>query len=93
MEATRVLLFTQPGCLSCELMKIFLEAKEIAFEERNISVDSEARGDMAEKYDSSETPTLVIFCGDTQEVIVGFDPIRLDQFLNQASSSESVTNL
>ena len=25
----RVLLYTQAGCLSCELMKIFLEAKEI----------------------------------------------------------------
>ena len=34
------LLFTQPGCLSCELMRIYLEASEIAFEERDISADS-----------------------------------------------------
>ena len=34
---TRVLFFTQPGCLSCELMKVFLEAKEIPFEERDIA--------------------------------------------------------
>ena len=33
---TRVLFFTQPGCLSCELMKVFLEAQEITFEERDI---------------------------------------------------------
>ncbi len=91
MQLTRVLLFTQPGCLSCELMKIFLEAKEIAFEERDISADREARREMTEQYDSSETPTLVIVSGETTEVIVGFDPVRLDQFLDPAPSSDSVT--
>ena len=40
MSPIRVLLFTQSGCLSCELMKIFLEAKGIAFEERDIGADS-----------------------------------------------------
>ena len=89
--STRVLLFTQPGCLSCELMKIFLEAKEIAFEERDISTDPEARRAMTEQYDSTETPTLVIFSGEDEEVIVGFDPVRLDQFLDSAPSSDSVT--
>ena len=89
--ATRVLLFTQPGCLSCELMKVFLEAKGIAFEERDISTDLEARRTMTEEHDSTETPTLVIFSGETIEVIVGFDPVRLDQFLDPASSSDSVT--
>jgi glutaredoxin len=88
---TRVVLFTQPGCLSCELMKMFLEAKEIAFEERDISTDREARREMTEEHDSSETPTLVIFSGETPDVIVGFDPVRLDQFLDSAPSSDSVT--
>jgi glutaredoxin len=88
---TRVLIFTQPGCLSCELMKIFLEAREIAFEERDISSDLEARREMTEQHDSSETPTLVIFSGETTEVIIGFDPVRLDQFLDSTSSSDSVT--
>jgi glutaredoxin len=88
---TRVLIFTQPGCLSCELMKIFLEAKEITFEERDISSDLEARREMTEQHDSSETPTLVIYSGETTEVIIGFDPVRLDQFLDPTSSSDSVT--
>ncbi len=92
MQLTRVLLFTQPGCLSCELMKMFLEAKEIAFEERDISADRQARREMTEQHDSSETPTLVIFSGETTEVIVGFDPVRLDQFLDPAPSSDSVTD-
>jgi glutaredoxin len=92
MQPTRVLLYTQPGCLSCELMKIFLEAKEIAFEERDIS-GPEARREMTDQYDSSETPTLVIFLGETEEVIVGFDPVRLDQYLDPAPSSDSVPEI
>jgi glutaredoxin len=92
MQPTRVLLYTQPGCLSCELMKIFLEAKEIAFEERDIS-SPEARREMTDQYDSTETPTMVIFLGETEEVIVGFDPVRLDQYLDPAPSSDSVPEI
>jgi glutaredoxin-like protein NrdH len=88
---TRVLLFTQPGCLSCELMKVFLQAKEIAFEERDIVADPEARRAMTEQHGSGQTPTLVIFTGERQEVILGFDPVRLDQLLAPASSSDAVT--
>ena len=90
MALTRVLLFTQSGCLSCELMKVFLEAREIAFEERDIVSDPEARREMIEQYDSEETPTMVIFSGETPEVITGFDPVRLDQFLDPTPSSDSV---
>ena len=89
--AIRIVFFTQPGCLSCELMKVFLEAKEIAFEERDISADSEARRTMMEQHGSRETPTLVIITGETEEVVVGFDPARLDQLLDPASSSNAGT--
>jgi glutaredoxin len=89
MSSIRVLLFTQPGCLSCELMKIFLEAKGIAFEERDIVANPEARREMTEKHDSEETPTLVILSGETEEVIIGFDPVRLDQYLDSDSVTES----
>jgi glutaredoxin len=82
----RVLLFTQPGCLSCELMRIYLEAREIPFEEHDISTDLDSRRLMTETYDSTETPTLVI----AGEVITGFDPARLDQYLDSVSSSNPV---
>lgn len=81
-----ILLFTQPGCLSCELMRVYLEARQIPFEERDITVDPDARRAMTEQYHSPETPTLVVGA----EVLTGFDPVRLDQFLDPASSSESV---
>ncbi|HEV2402275.1 MAG TPA: glutaredoxin domain-containing protein [Candidatus Sulfotelmatobacter sp.] len=82
----RVLLFTQPGCLSCELMRIYLEAREITFEERDITKDADARKTMTETYDSDETPTLVI----DGEAITGFDPALLDQLLDPPASSDSV---
>ena len=71
----RILLFTQPGCFSCELMRIYLEARRA----------------MTETYDSEETPTLVVFSGETPDVVTGFDPARLDQFLDPAPSSDSVS--
>ncbi len=81
-----ILIFTQPGCFSCELMRIYLEAREIAFEERDISKDLEARRAMTETYGSNETPTMLI----DEEVLIGFDPALLDQILDSPASSDSV---
>jgi glutaredoxin len=81
-----IILFTQPGCLSCELMRIYLEAREVLFEERDISKDPDARRTMTETYGSNETPTMLI----DGEVLIGFDPGLLDQILDAASSSDSV---
>ena len=80
----RILLFTQPGCLTCEVMKIFLEAKEIAFEERDMSLDSSARAELLDTYQSHTAPTLVILTATGAEVIEGFDPDRLDRILAAA---------
>jgi glutaredoxin len=91
MLPIRILFFTQPGCLSCELMRMFLEAKEIAFEEFDIIADLDARRAMTEQHGSGETPTLVILSGERRDVIVGFDPVRLDHLLDPAPSSDSVT--
>jgi len=88
---TRIVLFSQPGCFSCELVKVFLEAKQVAFEEHNINTDSEARRIMTEELGSHETPTLVVFSGEVGEMVVGFDPVRLDQLLDPAPSSSTGT--
>ena len=87
----RILFFSQPGCLSCELMKMLLEAKEIAFEEHDISADLSARREMIDEHGSTETPTIVILSDEVYEVVVGFDPVRLDQLPDPAPSSDSVT--
>lgn len=80
----KVLFFTQSGCLNCEVMRIFLEAKGINFEERDMSLDPTARIELLETYHSSTSPTLVILTPAGAEVIEGFDPDRLDQLLSAA---------
>lgn len=80
----RIILFTQPGCLTCEIMKMFLEAKEIVFEERDVAVDEAARIELLETYHSHTAPTLVILTASGSKVIEGFDPDRLDRFLSAA---------
>jgi glutaredoxin len=77
----RIVLFTQSGCLNCEVMKIFLEAKGLAFEERNMSSDPAARAELLETYHCRSAPTLVVLGPAGAEVIEGFDPERLDRFL------------
>ena len=80
----KIFLFTQSGCLNCEVMRIFLEVKEIAYEERNMSVDATARAELREIYHTNTAPTLVILTSAGAEVIEGFDPERLDRFLSAA---------
>ena len=80
----RILLFTQSGCLNCEVMRIFLEAKGIAFEERNMSNAAAARAELLDIYHCRTAPTLVILNAGGAEVIEGFDPERLDRFLSAA---------
>jgi glutaredoxin len=80
----RILFFTQSGCLNCEVMKIFLEAKELTFEERDISSDPSARSELFDTYHGRTAPTLVIITSSGAEVIEGFDPDRLDHFLSAA---------
>ena len=84
------MVFTQPGCISCEMLKVYFEAHSLTFEERDIIADPAARSEMLEKLDSNTTPTVVIFSGEQVEVIVGFDPERLDQLLTDTSSSDVV---
>lgn len=58
-------------------MKAYLSARGIEFEERDVSRDPNAVRDLVETYQSRSTPTLVI----GQEVMIGFDPDRLDELL------------
>jgi glutaredoxin-like YruB-family protein len=75
----RVILFTQPDCPPCHIVKLFLTERGVAFEERDISQNATARRELTETYNSHSTPTLVI--GD--EVMVGFNPERLDEILGE----------
>ena len=75
----KVVIFIQPDCPPCHVVKLFLEEKGVAFEARDITVDPAAVLELTEKYKSHSTPTLVI----GEEVMIGFDPERLDEILGE----------
>jgi glutaredoxin len=54
----RVVLFTQPDCPPCHIVKILLAERGVAFEERDITLDPAAVRDLTEKYNSHSTPTF-----------------------------------
>jgi arsenate reductase-like glutaredoxin family protein len=80
----RIFLFTQPNCLPCEVVKMFLEVREIAFEERNITLDPVARSEFTDVYHGTSAPAVVILMPSGPELIEGFDPDRIDHFLSAA---------
>jgi len=82
--STKIFLFTQSGCLNCEVMKIFLEVNGVTYEERDMSSDAAARAELLDIYHCRTAPTLVILAPSGIEVIEGFDPERLDRFLSAA---------
>lgn len=77
MSPRKIIVFTQPDSLPCEAVKMFLKSRRAKFEERCVTHDDAALRELAEKYNSRSTPTVVI----DDEVVVGFDPERLDQLL------------
>ncbi|MGO9561111.1 MAG: glutaredoxin domain-containing protein [Candidatus Korobacteraceae bacterium] len=79
MMTRKIIVFTQPDSLPCEAVKLFLKDRKARFEERCVAWDDDALHELAEKYNSRSIPTVVI--GD--EVLIGFDPERLDQLLEQ----------
>ena len=73
-----MLLYSQPGCPPCVAAKKFLKARQVAFEYKDVQADPAALLELVE-LNSRSTPTIVV--GD--EVMIGFDPERLDALLAQ----------
>ncbi|PPA72218.1 glutaredoxin family protein [Jeotgalibacillus proteolyticus] len=66
----KVVLYTQPQCPPCEIVKKFLQAYEISFQEINIKKDENSKQYMINKLQSYSTPTIVV---DNDHVIRGFN--------------------
>jgi len=77
MNKQKIVLYSHPDCPPCHIVKLFLEEKGVAYEERDVAADPDAVRELTEKYHSHSTPTLVI----GEEVMIGFNPERLDEIL------------
>ena len=76
----KITLFTQPDSLPCEAVKLFLKDRGAKFDELDVSRDEAALRDLKHKYNSRSTPTLVV----DEQVLVGFEPERIDEMLGSA---------
>jgi len=78
--AKSVIVYTQPGCVSCEREKEFLSNKGIPFTERNIRQDPAALVEL-QRLGARATPVTIIGDDVGVEVVVGFDWGRIERLL------------
>jgi glutaredoxin-like protein NrdH len=70
--SSEVVVFTAPGCRSCERAKAFLNAHGVTFVERSLAGDRAATEELV-AIGARMLPVLRI----GNEIISGFDPVRL----------------
>ena len=75
----KVVLYTQPQCPPCEIVKRFLLAYEIPFEVKDIQKDHQSRQYMIDQLSSYSTPTVLI---DDTHIVRGFNLDELASKLN-----------
>ncbi|WP_100330750.1 glutaredoxin family protein [Bacillus xiapuensis] len=73
-----IILYTQPECPPCTIVKLFLDDRGVQYEEKNIAADMDARQQL-QQWKSSSTPTVVI----GNEAIAGFDLEKLTSALQK----------
>jgi glutaredoxin 3 len=79
MATRKIIVFTQPDSLPCEAVKLFLQDRKARFEERSVEDDQDVVRELQENYDSQSTPTVII----DDQIVIGFDPERLDELLER----------
>ncbi len=72
-----VIIYTTPTCPWCQATKEYLRAREIDFEEVDVSADPAAAQEMIEKSGQMGTPVVEI----DGEIVVGFNKPEIDQLL------------
>ena len=84
--AKRVILYSQPGCPPCFAAKSFLKSRSISFEYKDVMADPQALQELMD-HRSRSTPTIVVGEGADAEVMIGFDPEKLERLLAEGQES------
>ena len=74
-----IILYTQPECPPCQIVKLFLNDRGVSYEEKNILEDDLAKQEWESKWNASSTPTVVV----QGEVVTGFDLDKLTKLLQK----------
>jgi glutaredoxin-like YruB-family protein len=78
MEEKKVVVYTTPTCMYCNMLKAFFDEKKIKYEAVDISIDSEKAKYIAEKTGQLGVPVTEI----DGEFIIGFDQVKISEILN-----------
>ena len=79
-------IYTTPTCQYCKMAKEYMKQKGVEFKEYNVTEDPEALQELVRLTGRRSVP--VITCG--KDVMVGFDPGRLEQMINCAKQQTLV---
>lgn len=74
----KVTIYTTPTCVYCGMAKSFFKENNIAYEEKDVAKDEEARNTMIEKSGQMGVPVIEI----DDKIVVGFDKEGLSELLN-----------
>lgn len=77
--APRVEIFTTPSCPFCKALRVYLDARDIAYVEHNVNATQETR---AAFYASGAQGVPVVMIGE--RVIQGFNPVAIESALKAA---------
>jgi len=73
----QVTIYSTPTCGYCKMAKAFFQENNVAYEEKDVSVDAAARDAMVQKSGQLGVPVIDV----DGTLVVGFDKSRLAQLL------------
>ena len=84
-SSPRIVIFSQPGCPTCQQVKAYLSGRGLSYEERDVSSDEAAFNELQER-GYAATPLTVV--GDVE--ILGMNRIKLNNALGQLAPAAAV---
>ena len=82
---TKINIYTTPSCHYCHMTKDYLNSRGIDYSEFNVSRDEKAREKMVRISGQLGVPVITV----GKEVVMGFDPRRLEELLKRAGQKIS----
>ncbi|MBI2573882.1 MAG: glutathione S-transferase N-terminal domain-containing protein [Candidatus Wildermuthbacteria bacterium] len=72
-----VIIYTTPSCVYCRTAKEFFKDHTIAYEEKDVVKDIDARNEMVKKAGQLAVPVIDV----GGEIVIGFDRTKLSKLL------------
>ena len=74
----QVIIYTTPTCTYCNAAKMYFKQNNVAYTEKDVTVDQTAQQDMISKSGQMGVPVIEV----DGNIVVGFDQARLKELLN-----------